>query len=126
MPRKRKYKRRTIKKKHLKFYMFITVECFLLALALTFILEAGSVLLDRFNSIPWEQMDAAAFDELKKTYGVKVEDPDLKQLIETYRGTTDSKYVETLKKNYKNRVSTDDLNKLKQAYKDLEKSRGAR
>ena len=126
MPRKRKYKRRILKKRHVKFYLFITVECFLLALALTFILEAGSVLLDRFNSIPWEQLDEASFEQLKKKYGVTVEDPDLKQLIETYRGKTDSNYVETLKKNYKGRVSTDDLNKLRQAYRDLEKNGTAR
>ncbi len=126
LPRKKKYKRRTIKKRHIKFYLFITVECFLIAFALTFILEAGGVLLDRFNSIPWDKLDAASMEELKKAYGVKVEDADLNQLIETYKGRTDSKYLETLKNNYKGRVSNDDLTKLREAYRDLEKNRGAR
>jgi hypothetical protein len=98
----------------------------LIALALTFILEAGSVLLDRFNSIPWEQLDEASFEQLKQKYGVNVEDPDLNQLIETYQGKKDSKYLETLKKNYKNRASTEDLTKLREAYKDLEKKMGKR
>jgi hypothetical protein len=126
LPRKKKYKRRTIKKKHIKFYLFITVECFLIAFALTFILEAGGVLLNRFNSIPWEKLDAASMEKLKKAYGVKVEDADLNQLIETYKGRTDSKYLETLKNNYKGRVNTDDVAKLRKAYEDLEKRKGAR
>jgi hypothetical protein len=126
LPRKKKYKRRTIKKRHIKFYLFITVECFLIAFALTFILEAGGVLLDRFNSIPWDKLDAASMEELKKAYGVEVEDADLNQLIETYKGRTDSKYRETLKNDYKGRVNNDDLTKLRDAYRDLEKNKGAR
>jgi hypothetical protein len=126
LPRKKKYKRRSIKKRHIKFYLFITVECFLIAFALTFILEAGGVLLDRFNSIPWDKLDAASMEELKKAYGVKVEDADLNQLIETYKGKTDSKYRETLRKNYKRRVNNDELTKLREAYENSEKNRGAR
>jgi hypothetical protein len=126
LPRKKKCKRRSIKKRHIKFYLFITVECFLIAFALTFILEAGGVLLDRFNSIPWDKLDAASMEELKKAYGVEVEDADLNQLIETYKGRTDSKYPQTFKKNYKNRVNTDELTKLREAYEDLKKRKGTR
>ena len=126
LPRKKKYTRRTIKKRHIKFYLFITVECFLIAFALTFIFEAGGVLLDRFNSIPWDKLDAASMEELKKAYGVKVEDADLNQLIETYKGRTDSKYRETLRNNYKSRVNNDELTKLREAYENSEKNRGAR
>ena len=126
VPRKRKYKRRTIKKRHIKFYLFITLECFLIAFALTFILEAGGVLLDRFNSIPWDKLDDASMEELKKAYGVKVEDADLNQLIETYKGRTDSKYLEARKNNYKGRVNTDDVARLRKVYEDLEKRKGTR
>jgi hypothetical protein len=126
LPRKKRRKRRSIKKRHIKFYLFITVECFLIAFALTFILEAGSVLLDRFNSIPWEKLDAASMEELKKAYGVKVEDADLNQLIETYKGRTDSKYLEALKNNYKGRVNTDEVARLRNIYEDLEKRKETR
>ena len=126
LPRKKKYKRRSIKKRHIKFYLLITVECFLVAFALTFIFEVGGVLLDRFSSIPWDKLDAASMEELKKAYGVKVEDADLNQLIETYKGRTDSKYRETLRNNYKSRVNNDELTKLREAYENSEKNRGAR
>jgi hypothetical protein len=126
LPRKRIRKRRTIKKRHIKFYLFLTVECFLIALALTFIFEAGGVLLDRFNSIPWDKLDAASFEEIKKAYGVEVEDADLDKLIETYKGKQDSKYLQTLKDNYKGRVNKDDLARLRKIYEDLEKRKGGR
>ena len=55
-----------------------------------------------------------------------MKDADLNQLIETYKGRTDSKYLETLRDNYKGRVSTEDLAKLRETYRDLEKNRGAK
>jgi hypothetical protein len=87
---------------------------------------AGGVLLDRFNSIPWDKLDAASFEEIKKAYGVEVEDADLDKLIETYKGKQDSKYLQTLKDNYKGRVNKDDLARLRKIYEDLEKRKGGR
>ncbi len=114
MPYYYRSKRRSRKKRAIKVYSTIVVVCFVTAAALTFVMEKANALIDRFDRIPWEQLDGISVEKVKKVYGGKIEDADLEKLIKTYKQNVDTGQIKKLKKAYEGRIDAKDLGKVRE------------
>ena len=92
-------RRRRGRKKDIKVYGIITVVCFVTAAALTFVIEMGNALIERFDRVPWEELDAVSIERVKTAYGEKIEDHELEDLINDYKkkkGPNNLKKIKTM------------------------------
>lgn len=112
------------KKTPKKFYVAGVLICVALAAILTFAVEKGSHLLETYDAIAQLQSDMASFQklqqlqQLKKTYGGKVDRAGLKNLQTLYQENAKSGNLKRLKSQYRDRLSDMDMEQLKRSYGD--------
>ena len=116
MPYYYRSKRRFRKRRAVKGYSAIILVCFVAAAGLTFVMEKANAVIDRFDRIPWEQLDKISLERVKRTYGGKLEDADVEKLMNAYKQNVDARDMEKLKKSYGRKISADDVEKLRKAH----------
>lgn len=118
--KKHRKKKKRLKKSDLKMYLGIIVACFIVSIALYFVLEKGGTAIDQINKLADAVPDESVLDSLQQlekgtSGGFTSESSNRSSKSKT---GIDMNNLQKMKETAKKQMSPDELERLKKAYQD--------